>query len=54
MACPGQNPDPDERAAEAIRALTGLDHIRQRPQMPIGSTDARGRSSCGAGLPVCH
>ncbi len=40
MACPGQ--EPVEYTEETIVVLSGLEHIRQRPAMYIGSTGPRG------------
>lgn len=46
MPCPGQNPLPvhglDADTIAGVQALTGLDVIRLRPAMFIGSTDAHG------------
>jgi DNA gyrase subunit B len=43
MACPGLNPA-DEYSVEHIQVLTGLEAVRHRPVMYIGSTGARGLS----------
>src|SRR5579883_47780 len=43
MACPGSDPSNIYRA-EDIQVLSGLEPIRRRPAMYIGSTDARGLS----------
>jgi DNA gyrase subunit B len=39
MGCPGQ---PPEYSEENIVTLSGLEHVRRRPLMYIGDTDARG------------
>ncbi len=46
MATKKQTPQTGSYDASALQALEGLDPVRKRPAMYIGSTDSRGLTHC--------